>query len=514
MKKTKICWQFLSLVLTILLIVTCFPMGIFAEGLSGNDFWFTPDDSDTTVESTENNISVQGILTPIIIFSDDVFYNGSPQNLAAIKPMVDGPEVDPVLIEITYTGTKVNGEDYLESIVPPTDAGTYSVTAKYAGDDNYKSYSETKEIKIKSIELSLMDFFTEKPITKIYDGTLDVPENTIVGLKNKKVLKDDENNITFNFKSASFLSKDVISVEPNTVTLKNVTITGSKGQNYIIVENTNENKETDQEKKVTKDAKKNTSDVVLSASITPKPVEVLLSGQDKVYDGTVYLNECEFNINTEDVIAGEEIEIFTTDDFSPWYGEENSQKKDVGEYYVWASGGYYFYGINGTNGNNYTVKNDPIASKEKYYITPAPITVVPSYRSKIEGDQDPFLTYTVWHDQSGDALAEGLFGEDTLYGSLEREAGEAVGKYNIYLGNLNNSNYYISFVQGEDKFEILKKDEAAASVYSSDYYNPSTGTGTGEDKEETPIAYFGIALALLLLIVGGIFFGKNRLTKM
>ncbi|MBC3889354.1 hypothetical protein GH810_13645 [Acetobacterium paludosum] len=512
MKKTKICWRFLSLVLAVILIATCFPMGIFAEGLSGNDFWFTSNDSETTVATIDDSMIVQGTLTPMITFSEDVFYNGSPQNLAAIKPTVDGPEVDPALVEITYTGTKVNGEDYLESIIPPTDAGTYSVTAKYAGDDNYRSDSETKEIKIKCIELNLMDFFTEKPITKIYDGTLDVPENAIVGLKNRKVIKDDENNVIFNFKSASFLSKDVMPAEPNTVTVKNVTITGSKGQNYIIVENTNENKETDQEKKVAKDAKLNISDVVLSASITPKPVEVFLTGQDKVYDGTANLNECEFNINSEDVIAGEEIEIFTTDDFSPWYGEENSQQKDVGEYYVWASGGYYFYGINGTNGNNYTIKNDPISSKEKYCITPAPITVVPSYRSKVEGDQDPFLTYTVWRDHSGDTLAEGLFGGDTLYGSLEREAGEAVGKYDVYLGSLSNSNYYISFVQGEDKFEILKKDEAAAAVYSGDYYNPSTGTG--EDEKEPPVAYFGIALALLLLIVGGIFFGKNRLTKM
>ena len=512
MKKTKGCWLFLSLVLVIVLIATCLPMGIFAEESNESNFWFAQDDAVTSEATTAQSMMTQAALTPIISFSNDLFYNGSPQSLAEIKPSIGGPDIEPELVKITYTGTKADKELYLESTIPPTDAGTYTAVAEYEGDDSYQSCSEIKEIKIKPAELKITDFFTETPIVKIYDGTTDVSENTITGLGNTKVVKDDVADVVFNFKSASFLSKDVKPAEPNTVTLKNVTIAGNRAFNYALVKDEDENKDSNPEKKVAENDGQNTFDVVMTANILPKPVEVFLLGQDKVYDGNSKLHEYDFNINSEDVIAGEEIDIFTTDDFNPWYGEAETPIKDVGEYNVWASEGFYFYGINGASGDNYTTKNDPIFSKEKYCITPAPVTVVPSYRFKVEGAEDPALTYTVWRDQSGDELAEGLFEGDALYGSLEREAGEAVGKYDVYLGSLSNSNYYISFVQGEDKFEIIEKDKAAASIDSSGYYNPATGID--EEEEEPPVAYFGIALLLLLLIVGGIFFGKNRLTKM
>jgi len=512
MKKTKGCGLFLSLVLVIVLIATYLPMGIFAEESNESNFWFAQDDADKSEVTIDQSMMAQAALTPIISFSNDAYYNGMPQSLAEIKPSIGGPDVNPELVKITYTGTKANKELYLESIIPPTDAGIYTVVAEYEGDDIYQSCSETKEIKIKPAELKLTDFFTEKPIAKIYDGTTDVVGDIIIGLGNTKVVNDDVDDVVFDFKSASFLSKDVKSAEPNTVTLKNVTIAGNRSFNYVLVEDKDTNKDSNQEKKVSENSGKNTFDVVMTASILPKPVEVFLLGQDKVYDGNSKLHECDFDINSDDVIAGEEIGIFTTDDFNPWYGEEERQIKNVGEYNVWASEGFYFYGINGASGDNYTTKNEPIFSKEKYSITPASVTVVPSYRFKVEGAEDPALTYTVWRDQSGDELAEGLFEGDTLYGSLEREAGEAVGKYDIYPGSLSNSNYYISFAQGEDKFEIIEKDKAAASIDSSVYYTPSTGVG--EEEKEPPVAYFGIALLLLLLIVGGIFFGKNRLTKM
>ena len=69
-------------------------------------------------------------------------------------------------------------------------------------------------------------------------------------------------------------------------------------------------------------------------------------------------------------------------------------------------------------------------------ITPKTITVTADHQSKIYGDADPKLSYTV----------VGLVNGDTLTGALEREAGEDVGSYAITQGTLDaGSNYLIDF---------------------------------------------------------------------
>ncbi|HAZ05817.1 MAG TPA: hypothetical protein DCY58_05570 [Acetobacterium sp.] len=203
---------------------------------------------------------------------------------------------------------------------------------------------------------------------------------------------------------------------------------------------------------------------------------------------------------------------FGAENFYPYYGDVNTQQKDVGNYYVWATGGFYLSGINGTNSDNYTIYSQTIISKSKYAITPASVTVIPNYVSKIQGEADPALTYTVWQDDSGDGFVKGLYGNDVMYGALEREAGEAVGTYDVLLGSLNNSNYRIRLADNADKFEIIKKEDVVAVYGGNDYSNG--GNSVVEKEEESPVPYMGIALLLLLLIAGAIFFGKNRLTKM
>lgn len=477
MKKTKSIRLLLSLVLTIILNVACFPIGILAE---------------TQAE--------QGVLNPIIVFSIDPIYNGDPQVLATINPAVDGPDLNPELIEITYKGTQANGDVYPLSTVPPTAAGTYMVFAGYRGDEAYQSIDDKKEIKIKPIELKTSEFYTEKPITKIYDGNTSVSENALKGLGNTGVIDADINAVVFNYKSANFLFKDVRPVNPNLIILKEVTVSGDKEKNYIIVD----------DNKVTKPLE--SIDISLAANILPKPVEVILTGQDKVYDGTPNLHDYQLSVTKTDLIQGEALGAFGAEYFYPYYGEINTRKKDVGNYYVWATGGFYLYGIDGTNAENYIINNQTIVSKKKYDITPATVTVIPAYVSKIQGAADPVLTYTVWQDDAGDGFNKGLYADDVMFGSLEREAGEAVGSYDIYLGSLNNVNYRIVLADGTDKFEIIKKEDAVAVYGGNDYSNG--GNGATEKEAESPVPYMGIALLLLLLIAGAVFFGKNRLTKM
>lgn len=503
MKKTKSDKWLTCLVLTIFLIVVCFPMGVIGRGRYDSRLWVTQAGILMNYQLSGNE-ELLGTLVPVISFSDDVIYNGLQQPLAQVMQSPDGPEINPELIEITYQGVKFNGDTYAKSSIPPRDVGIYKVVAGYKGDDEYKSYTETKDIKIKPIELKTTDFYTEKPIKKIYDGTINVPDNTIVGLSNAGVIDSDRNEVGFTFKSANFLSKDVKTIESNAVILKSVTITGDKAKEYMIVD---EKKETNPLKSI---------DILLLASIDPKTVEVILLGQDKVYDGNAVLNDYKLLVNQSDLIKGEEAGARSSENFYPWYGEINTQQKDVGNHYVWATNGFYLYGINGTNAENYVINNPTVISNIKYAITPANVTVIPAYVSKIEGEADPLLSYTVWQDDSGDGFVKGLYGDDVMYGSLEREAGESVGTYDVFLGSLNNPNYRLRLVDGKDKFEIIKREDRAAVYLGNDYSNGENGAENGaiEKEEEKPAPYLGIALLLLLLIAGTIFFGKNRLTKM
>jgi hypothetical protein len=69
-------------------------------------------------------------------------------------------------------------------------------------------------------------------------------------------------------------------------------------------------------------------------------------------------------------------------------------------------------------------------------VTAKPVTVTADAKSKVNGDNDPALTYTTI----------GLLGGDTLSGALTRDAGENVGTYAIRQGTLSvGSNYSLSF---------------------------------------------------------------------
>ena len=71
-------------------------------------------------------------------------------------------------------------------------------------------------------------------------------------------------------------------------------------------------------------------------------------------------------------------------------------------------------------------------------INTKPITVTAVAQTKVYGDSDPTLTYTV---NTG-----GLVGSDSLSGSLARTSGESVGTRAISIGTLANSNYAITLV--------------------------------------------------------------------
>ncbi len=92
-------------------------------------------------------------------------------------------------------------------------------------------------------------------------------------------------------------------------------------------------------------------------------------------------------------------------------------------------------------------------------ITARDITVTAEALQKEYGDGDPILTYEV----------ENLVKGDNLSGSLARQSGEEIGRYEITQGSLSNSNYNITFVP--NYLEIVKRAITIELSFKDKVYN-------------------------------------------
>ncbi len=94
-------------------------------------------------------------------------------------------------------------------------------------------------------------------------------------------------------------------------------------------------------------------------------------------------------------------------------------------------------------------------------IQPRPITVSAVAKTKVYGDDDPTLTYSV--------TAGSLVSGDSFSGGLIRDAGEAVGSYPINQGDLSAGlNYYMGFVSAN--LEITPKPITVSANPQSKIY--------------------------------------------
>jgi hypothetical protein len=125
----------------------------------------------------------------------------------------------------------------------------------------------------------------------------------------------------------------------------------------------------------------------------------------------------------------------------------------------------------GADAGNYHLV-DPTATAD---ITPLAIEVTADDQSKVYGDADPVLTWTV--------TGGGLVGTDNFTGALGRVAGENVGFYAIQQGTLaindgnGGANYTLTFVDGE--LEITPKSlTITANDRSKTYGDTVTFAGT------------------------------------
>lgn len=454
---------------------------------------------------------VLATLTPVIIFEDDLNYKGQAQVLARLEPQVGEASLDPDKIAITYQGTQLNGQAYQKTDQPPINAGLYTVTVSYLGDDHYQAIEKRQAVSIKPLDLDIDQFFSPRPLGKIYDGRTQANDLAIDDLSHKQIYEADNDQITIGFGSGYYRYKDVNTA--NQLILSGLNLAGEKSHNYLIKPRTKEELEKINEKRDPKDKIK-AGDVLLDAKIEKRPLGIYLTSSDKVYDGTPNLISHGFSINGADLVNGESVEIVAHSDFSPWYGFEDAKIKDVGSYHVYSQGGFDIIGLDGTIADNYRPENPLIASRIKYQISPVEIIVTPAYRYKYEGEIDPLLTYSVWQVTTKDQLLDGLFSDDSLYGSLGREAGEAPGRYDINQGDLNNPNYIILFQNGENKFEILAKDSKISVDNDGNNYSSADSSRGQWDETITPEVLFGGGLILLIIVLAGAFYVRNKMTNL
>lgn len=158
-------------------------------------------------------------------------------------------------------------------------------------------------------------------------------------------------------------------------------------------------------------------------NILPKEIEV------KAQDCTiVYGDEIKLDYVAKGLILGDKLN-----------GSLSIDGREVGEYDI----------LLGTlNNSNYKITKFESGTCK---IEKRQILVKADALRKTYGDDDPILTYQT----------ENLVNDDFLYGELARENGEDVGKYQINLGTLNNSNYEINF---EENFLEISEREIFVSI--------------------------------------------------
>ena len=188
-------------------------------------------------------------------------------------------------------------------------------------------------------------------------------------------------------------------------------------------------------------------------TVVPRTVTLTATAKEKFYGdsdpGFTYV-----------VTAGS---LFGSDTFS------GTQVRETGE-----NVGTYAINKGSLANSNYTITY----VSAQLTINQRPITVTAANMTKIFGEIDPALTYTV--------TTGNIVNTDVFTGAITRAPGETLGSYNITRGTLDNGNYSITFVRGT--FRITGAQQTGFVLTSSAYsvvhnasitLQTSGGTGNG-----------------------------------
>ena len=411
----------------------------------------------------------------ITVNNDLYTYNGKSQGSSGYTWVAPIPEFTIDDTEAVYTYT--DAEDVV-STEAPVNTGEYSVTVSglkllYEGQEvsadkyifNY--IPGTVTITPKEITIDPNDPSFQYAIdSKVYDGN-----TTVTGAELSIVIGGE--TVALNWTDGQFNSKDVVSVTDATFSglscgndnyiLSTDTVTvGAAGKitakDITVTADTRTKVYGSADPKLTYQVDGLIGNDSLSGELTRATGEDV--GDYAILQGT--LANSNYNINFTGAvlsIIAKEIVIDPTDpnfqytiDTKVYDGTRNmtgaSITVEIGEETValtWTGALFdsanvldvtnaTFTGLKSSNGN-YILSTDTVTVSAAGKIIAKDITVTADAQTKVYGSADPELTYQV----------DGLVGDDTLAGSLEREVGEDVGEYAITQGTLSNSNYNISF---------------------------------------------------------------------
>ena len=295
------------------------------------------------------------------------------------------------IIEDTKTGKKLDKDDYsLSYSTDVTNAGTVTITV--TGKGNYTGKFEVT-YKINPRKVTLKSETASKP----YDGiALTKPAVTVSG---DGFVKGEVSDIKATG-SVTTVSEGKVT---NTITFTKET--DYRDGNYTIFKEEGKLTITAQSIDPGTDPEKPNPDYTGAKVNSPK---------DSVYDGKEHKW-----IPTVTDKADKKLEAGT--DYKVEYSTKNF--KDVGTIDVTITG----------------IGNYTGTVTRTYKITPKSVTVTAEDKTKVFGETDPELT----------AKVAGTLGNDTVEYKLSREAGEAVGKYEITVkGDKLQGNYTVTYVAG------------------------------------------------------------------
>jgi hypothetical protein len=345
----------------------------------------------------------------------------------------------PVLIDISFSKT-VSGFESSDILLENAIVSSFTTT-------------DSKLYKVEIIPLSLGDFSLQVPANVSEDENNNQNEISEKIIFNYDILKPIISEISTENDSNSWwfivtFSKDVLNVDTtdfklNGVASKDVIISSvdliSNSRYKVSLSNLNNDLGTIslQVKNDNKIIDNNSNLLVYTDYeayfLTKKTITITADSKTKVYGDED--PELTYSITSGTLENGDELTGVLT----------RANGENVGEYAISSS----------LNNDNY----DITFLSKNLNITQKPITISSDSKTKIFGDADPDLTYTITSGSQEN--------NDAFSGNLLREDGEAIGVYLIKQGDLSlGNNYEITFIEANfeitaslnsDKFNLIEK---------------------------------------------------------
>jgi filamentous hemagglutinin family protein len=264
--------------------------------------------------------------------------------------------------------------------------------------DNYLPLSiEHSSISItpRNLNVNIDNRFTNK----VYDGTT----NASVQLIDNRITDD---NIVTTYENARFADKNV--GLNKTVHINNIQLSGTDANNYIL----------------------DNTQATTIADITPRPLNVSITANDKTYDAT---NTAQVQFN-DDRIAGD---VFNFNYLSATFNNKNAGNNKT----VTANG----ISIHNNDANNYQLVNNVLTTTAN--ITKKDLTVTASNVIRTENTPYTGNSEVIYNGFVGSENATHLQG--TLVYSGNAIGQTSPGTYTIELSGLSSFNYTIRYVNGQ-----------------------------------------------------------------